>query len=100
MRRLAYNNRRDANEPDIVKDLKKIGANVKRLQDDDLLVGWRGVNYLFEVKTADGKLTHSQEFMTKFWPGQYAIVRSTDDAFRIMFADDAARRCGFDRRRA
>lgn len=100
MKRLAHNNRRDANEPEIVKDLQRIGAKVKRLQDDDLLVGWRGVNYLFEVKTEDGVIEHSQAYMLQFWPGQYAIIRSSHDALRIMFADDAQRRCGFDKRRA
>ncbi len=81
-----YAKRRDANEPEIVKALRQIGASIKRLDDVDLLVGWRGKNFLLELKTENGKLEESQEFMVTNWRGQYDIVRSAEEALRAIGA--------------
>ena len=60
MRRYAA--RRDANEGEIVRALEKVGASVLRLHDIDLLVGFRGRNYLLEVK--DGRKSPSNRPLT------------------------------------
>lgn len=78
--------RRDPNEPEIVRALRDIGATVKRLDDIDLLVGWRGRNFLLEVKDRNGALKPSQEEMVRTWRGQYEIVRSVDEALRVIGA--------------
>lgn len=78
--------RRDDNELPIVKALRDIGCSIKRLDHCDLLVGWRGRNFLLEVKTEQGKLTESQELMVTTWRGQYEIVRTVDEAFRAIGA--------------
>lgn len=55
MRRAA---KRDANEAAIVTALEAVGATVERLSAKDapdLLVGYRGVNVLLEVKRPAGK---------------------------------------------
>jgi len=54
MRRSA---KRDVNEGDIVAGLRKVGATVDRISEEDLpdlLVGFRGVNYLIEIKAPPG----------------------------------------------
>jgi len=81
-----YAKRRDENEPEIVRALRDIGATIKRLDDIDLLVGWRGRNYLLEVKVEKGPLKRSQEDMVRTWRGQYEIVRSVDEALRAIGA--------------
>lgn len=66
------NPRRDANEPSIVKCLKRYGASVIRLSSKgapDLLVCYRGRVVLMEVKTAKGRATSAQEATSaEGWP--------------------------------
>lgn len=81
-----YANRRDANEPEIVRALRDINASIKRLDDIDLLVGWQGRNFLLEIKTLNGALKPSQEEMARTWRGQYEIVRSVEEALRAIGA--------------
>lgn len=81
--------RRDANEPDIVADLKKIGASVVRLHHCDLLIGYRGKNILVELKDGSKppsrtKLTPDQVIFQAEWRGQYAVAHSFDDVLHIL----------------
>jgi hypothetical protein len=73
--------RRDENEAPIVRDLKKIGASVIRLNDADLLVGFRQVNYLLEIKMPGFGIRKGvqQEFWDT-WRGQKAVVHNFDEA--------------------
>jgi len=80
MKRRAFSVKRDANEPDIVAALEKVGATVRRMNWADLLVGFRGVNYVIEVKTEKGKLTDDQIVNFPAWRGQITIVRSVQGA--------------------
>jgi hypothetical protein len=53
--------KRDANEPEIVAALRAVGASVTLLdQPCDLLIGYRGANYLFEVKSLSEAKTHKR----------------------------------------
>jgi len=79
--------KRDANEAAIVKALEQLGCTVQRLSATgcpDLLVGYHGVNWLFEVKVAKGTLTDDELFWHELWNGQVAVIRSVDDALRVM----------------
>lgn len=81
--------RRDANEPEIVEALETAGATVVRLSAGnvpDLLVGYMGVNLLFEIKAEKGKLRPGQERFIEDWCGQVTVVRSIDDALRAIGA--------------
>jgi hypothetical protein len=72
---------RDANEAPIVRDLEKIGASVMVINDLDLLVGFRGANYLLEVKIEGKRIRKGRQ--TEFydsWNGQKAVVHSFDEA--------------------
>ena len=40
----------DANQPDIVKELRKLGYSVE-LDHDDIIVGHNGRTYWYEIKT-------------------------------------------------
>lgn len=91
MRRSA---RVDANQPMIVRDLRNAGATVYSLSQmghgcPDLLVGWRGKNFLFEVKDpsrkpSERKLTDDEKAWHYPWTGQVCVIETTEDAFRVL----------------
>ena len=84
----------DANQSEIVAAFRKAGATVTPLHAvgqgcPDLLVGFRGVNYLVEVK--DGakppsarKLTPDQVSWHDTWRGQVAVVKSAAEALALL----------------
>ena len=88
MRRAA---KRDSNEQEIIYALLQVGATVGQLNDDalpDLVVGFRGENYLLEVKTPTGRLTKAQAaWWAKPWNGHRAIVRNVDEALDAIGLD-------------
>lgn len=80
---------RDANEPEIIRALESVGATVTHLDAGkggipDLLVGFRGVNYLLEVKTERGKLRPVQAEWHALWRGQVTVVRSVVEAWAAI----------------
>lgn len=77
----------DANQRPIVLGLRKIGALVLHLHTirhgaPDLLVLFRGVFYLMEIKTLTGKLTPDEITFHAIWPVH--IVRSLADALAVL----------------
>lgn len=83
MKRRSFAKRRDANEPDIVSALEKIGATILRLDEFDLLVGYQGANHMLEVKNREGKnrITESQAELMETWRGSpLQIIRTVDEA--------------------
>jgi len=50
----------------------------------DLLVGFRGVNYLLEIKTTKGKLTPDQTEFTALYRGVVVVVRSVSEAYAAI----------------
>ncbi len=84
----------DANQNEIVKTIRKIGATVlitSQLKNCfDILVGCNGINYIMEIK--DGSLPPSKKRLTdgelKFkesWNGgEYYIVESVEQAIKII----------------
>lgn len=80
----------DKNQNEIVQALRKIGASVISTAPlgngfCDIVVGYRGKNYLFEIKSSTkAKLTHHEEKFKNTWSGQYSIIYSFDDALKII----------------
>jgi hypothetical protein len=84
----------DANQAEIVAALRKIGASVQPLHAvgagcPDLLVGWRGITTLLEVK--DGKkppsarkLTEDQVRWHAEWRGQVTVVETIEQAIEAV----------------
>ena len=85
-----YTRRRvDKNHTEIVNTLKGIGCSVVSLADKghgvpDLLVGFRGRNYLVEVKGEKGKLTPDQETFFQTWRGQTMVFRCTEEVIEFF----------------
>lgn len=84
----------DANQAEIVRALRAIGASVaitSALGDGfpDLVVGFRGKNFLVELK--DGrkppsarKLTEAEECFSERWRGQIAIINNIEEAIKLL----------------
>lgn len=78
--------KRDYSEPEIIAALTQVGFSVYQMQQPvDLLVGFRGKNYLVECKTegtAYGKaLNDSQQLFDDTWRGSKIVtLRSAQDA--------------------
>ena len=84
----------DRNQSEIVLMLRKVGCTVQLLHRvgqgcPDLLVGYRGVNYAYEVK--DGLLPLSQRKLTpaeaawhETWRGQVVTVSSVREALEAI----------------
>ncbi len=99
MRRAA---RVDRNQAEIVRVLRAIGASVQHLHSvgkgcPDLLVGYQGINYLFEIK--DGTKPRSQRKLTPdeveffmSWRGRAYIVDSVHQALVILGVEADAER--------
>lgn len=88
-RRGRIGKRRDANEPAIVEALEAVGASVEYLDlknGPDLAVGFRRSNYLFEVKTEEGRVSIGQADWHAQWRGHVCVVRSVDEALRCIGA--------------
>ncbi len=80
--------RRDLNEPEIIGALEKAGAIVCPLDwTCDLLVRFRRLWHVLEVKTETGKLRDSQvKLIAKLDVGAVQVVRSAEEALRAIGA--------------
>jgi hypothetical protein len=86
-------NQRDGNEKPIVDALRRIGCTVIQLDRPcDLLVGYRGRNFLLEVKlplgprggTSHSQLNDDQKDFEQTWRGQFDVVRSAEEAIEVV----------------
>ena len=87
--------KRDANEPEIIAALERVGAVVSQISDAgalDLIVGFRGDLSWIEVK--DGAKSASRrklktgqvETLAKFAGYRVGVVKSVDEALRFVGA--------------
>lgn len=81
----------DRNQTEIVEALRAIGASVQSLAPvgkgvPDLLVGYRGVNFLIEVKGKNGVLTAPQVTWHAEWRGVVYVVRDAGAAIDLVSA--------------
>lgn len=84
----------DDNQNQIVNGLRKLGASVlitSQLKNCfDILVGYKGVNYIMEIK--DGKKPPSkrrlskgeEEFKNNWKGGSYNVVNNLEEAIKIL----------------
>jgi hypothetical protein len=85
-----YAKKIDTLQTEVVSALRKIGASVTILSAvgkgvPDLLVGFRGVNFLIEVKShSKAKLTPDQVVFFGTWCGQVSVVYSVEEAISLV----------------
>jgi hypothetical protein len=79
----------DANQPEIVDALRDTPGVTVQLGMDDILVGYKGVTYWYEIKDPaklfnkdgsfrKGEIKPSQEKLLAEWKGRYKIVWSIE----------------------
>jgi hypothetical protein len=89
-----YSARADANQPDIVRELRKLGCSVST-GHDDILIGYNGKNYWIEIKDPvktvlkdgswrAGALKDSQLKLMDEWRGQYDVAHSLEQILEII----------------
>ena len=86
----------DANQPEIVKALRAVGASVQSLAEvgrgvPDLLVGYRGKQHLLEVKDGSKppsarRLTEDEQNWHDAWRGKVWVVKTVDEALEAIGA--------------
>jgi hypothetical protein len=84
----------DANQKSIVAALRDLGATILILSNvgkgcPDICVGWRGFNYLFEIKDGSKppsarKLTEAEQAFHLMWRGQIEIITSLEEAIQYL----------------
>lgn len=85
-----YALRKDANQDEIVSALEKIGASVYVMhQPLDLLVGFRGKNFLLECKIVQrrGHRNNKTPAQIRFidgWHGHHAVVYTISEAIEVV----------------
>ena len=83
----------DTNQPEIVKALRMIPGCTVETGKDDILVGFRGKTFWFEIKTPDclskqtGKIRDAekkdgQKKLEREWRGHYRIVTSLTEILK------------------
>ncbi len=84
----------DANQAEIVSALRSVGATVTPTHAagqgfPDLVVGFRGVNLLIEVKDgakppSERKLTPAQKEWHATWTGQKAVCKDVAESLAVL----------------
>ncbi len=80
----------DKNQTQLVQIFRQFGASVLHLHQvgegcPDLLIGYRGKNFLVEIKTAKGKLRDSQTEFIRKWRGKPpVVVRNREDIIDLL----------------
>jgi len=87
--------KKDVNQTSIEEDLKSLPgisfSDTSKLGDGfpDLVVGFRNVNYLFEIKNPDmppskRKLTDKEAKFQARWSGQYSVCCRTSEILEVI----------------
>lgn len=77
--------RKDVNQAQLERALEQLGiafADTSALGFGfpDLVVGYQGVNYLYEVKqTTKSKLTEKEQVFQARWGGHYKVITQLED---------------------
>jgi len=79
----------DRNQAEIVEFLRSKGATVFCSHQigkgfPDLVVGYKGKNFLIEVKNTKGKLTPKEKEFLSFWKGKIHVVSSIEETEKLL----------------
>jgi hypothetical protein len=86
--------RKDTNQDEIVQAARDLGATVLLTHQlgggaPDIIIGWRGLNYLVEIK--DGakppsrrRLTKDEKEFHQLWRGQICVIKSVDELLELL----------------
>lgn len=83
----------DGNQKEIVQQLRAIGATVLHTHQlkncFDILVGWKGLNFAFEIKDGSKpksarQLTEGEQKFFNVWRGQVDKVETFEEIMKII----------------
>lgn len=81
----------DANQKEILQVARQMGARALSLTDlgqgaPDILIGWRGYNYLWEIKNKLGEniISQEQQDWMDTWRGQVCVIRTVQEAIEFL----------------
>lgn len=84
----------DGNQNEIVAQLRELGCSVAITSQlgkgfPDLVVGFKGKNYLLEIKDpskplSQRKLTKDEIRFSYKWLGQYSVIETIDDFLALL----------------
>jgi hypothetical protein len=81
----------DANQKEILQVARQMGAMALPITDlgqgaPDVLIAWRGSNYLWEIKNKAGKniIGKEQQDWMDNWRGQVCVIRTTQEAIEFL----------------
>jgi len=85
MSRRGHAGRVDANHAECVKALRSAGmmaTSTAMLGNGfaDIIVGYRGLNILLEIKSEGGRMTSDERQFHLTWAGQVAVANSPEEA--------------------
>ena len=88
--------RTDGNQAQIVNELRRCGLSVFHTHTvgdgfPDIVAGWKGTNYLFEIKDptqppSKQKLTPDEERLRKEWRGTIFTITTAEEALQTVGA--------------
>ena len=85
MSKFRYAAKIDSNQPAIVKALRDIYGVTVQTGHDDILVGYKGKTYWFEIKVNEKSVVKdSQVKILSEWKGHYEIVWSIDQILKTL----------------
>lgn len=80
--------KKDSNHNDVKRIFEANGITVKDVHQlkefCDMVVTYRKINELIEVKDGNKKLTPAEEKFHKSWPTEVHIIRSAVDAYNFI----------------
>jgi hypothetical protein len=86
--------RTDSNHAKLIKQCRQIGMTVHSTHNvhdgfPDIVAGYKGVNYLFEIKDPDKpksarKLTDDEIAWHTTWGGSVNVIETIDDVLQII----------------
>jgi hypothetical protein len=86
---MGYHKKVDANQAELVKYIRSLGASVQHLHSvgggvPDIIIGYNDKNYLAEIKTLKGKLNELQVVWFEAWCGQCQVIRTKEDINELL----------------
>ena len=87
---MGYNKKVDANQAELCKYIRSLGASICYLHSvgggcPDILVGYDGENHFWEIKAVKrGKLNELQVKFHNGWVGKVEVIKTVEDINRIL----------------
>jgi len=81
--------KRDGNQKEIERVLRQLNIPYKDTSKvgggfSDMVVGYKGINYLLELKVGKNKLQQNQIDFHDIWKGKIDVVRNIDEVLELL----------------